>query len=205
MATLYLHLLLIYLSVCSSIANWLIFCTEGTWVLLFQLPLPIFAALPLTSALPLPNGCSSIAPFLLFHFQLATFYPPIATYLPHLSGIPMPVFGSFTAKWLIVALPLKGAGAITDQLRLNPSFWVPSRLGFPWVTCEGRGSWGNKDSIFATSQKRGCAGESERGRRKAKNSPKKCPWKIQIFAKNGIQGTFFLHEKKTLLATPECF
>ena len=55
---------------------------------------------------------------------------------------------------------------------------------------------GLKTNVFATTEKRGCARESERGRGKAKNSPKKCPWKIQIFAKTGIHGSFFVHGRK---------
>ena len=193
MATLYLLLLLIYPPLCSSIANWLVFvqrelefCSSIAKFLLFHCH---------TSALPLPNGCSSIATFLLFHCQLATFYPSIATFLPHLSGIPMPLFGSSIANWLVFALPLKGEGAITNQLRLNPSFWEPSRWGSRGSHVRGGGVRGLKTNVFAASQKRGCARESERGRGKATNSPKKCPWKIQIFAKSGIHGNFFLHGK----------
>ena len=119
---------------CSSIAKFLLFHCH-------------------TSALPLPNGCSSIATFLLFHCQLATFYPSIATFLPHLSGIPMPLFGSSIANWLVFALPLKGEGAITNQLRLNPSFWEPSRWGSRGSHVRGGGVIGLKTNVFAASQK----------------------------------------------------
>ena len=63
----------------------------------------------------------------------------------------------------------------------------------------GGGVRGLKTNVFATTEKRGCARESERGRGKAKNSPKKCSWKIQIFAKTGIHGNFFVHGRKHCL------
>ena len=172
MATLFLFLL-IYHPFCSSIANWLVFvlkelelCASIAKFLLFHCH---------TSALPLPIGCSSIATFLLFHCQLATLYPSTATYLPNLSGIPLPLFGSSIANWLVFALPLKGEGAITVQLRLNPSFWEPSRWDSRGSHVRGGGVMGLKNNVFAASQKRGCALESERGRGKAKITPKKCP------------------------------
>ena len=137
------------------------------------------------SALPMPTGY-----FLPFH---------IATFLPHLSGIPMPLFGSSFANRLVFALPSKGEGAITNQLSLNSSFWEPSRWGSRVSPVRRGGIGGLKTNVFAASQKRGCVRESERGRGKAKNSPKKCPWKIQIFAKTGIHGNFFVHGRKHCL------
>ena len=64
----------------------------------------------------------------------------------------MPLFGSSIANWLVFAITLKGEGAITNQPRLNPSFWEPSRRGSRG-TCEGRGCYRVKTNVLAASQK----------------------------------------------------